>query len=110
MVDETSILANANRIKTFRWLFYISSLQLLAYFIVPMKIFPGKYIYYIEIISALTLGLIVGLFYLLVNIAGFFIDKRRRRLYLILIIFVILWFLWAAISWSYIEHMDYILK
>ena len=83
---------------------------MLAFFIVPAFIFPGKILLHIELISALTLGLVVALFFLLVNVSGFFIDKSRRLLYLALIIFVCLWFLWATISWSYIEHMDYILK
>lgn len=64
----------------------------------------------IELISALTLGLAVGLFFMLVNICGCIIDRSRRLLYLSLIIVISLWFLWAIISWSYIEHMDYILR
>ncbi len=99
-----------SRIKTFRWFFYISLIQLLAFFIVPIFIFPGKYILHIEFISALTLGLVVALYFLLVNIGGFFIDKARRSLYVVMISFVGLWFLWATISWLYIEHMDYILR
>jgi hypothetical protein len=31
-------------------------------------------------------------------------------LHVIMIIFVGMWFAWAAITWLYIEHMDYILK
>ena len=99
-----------DRIITFRWFFYISSLQLLAFFIVPALIFPAKHVLHIEIILGLSLGLVVGLFFLLVNICGFYIDKNRRPIYFALIILVIVWFLWAIISWSYIEHMDYILR
>jgi len=110
MVNESGSVAFGNKIKTFRWFFYISLLQLLAFFIVPAFLFPFKYLLHIELISALTLGLVVGLFFLLVNVSGFFIDKSRRPLYLVMIIFVGLWFLWAIISWSYIEHMDYILR
>ena len=108
--DESGTVRVTSRIKTFRWLFWISLLQLLAFFIVPVFIFPGAYILHIELISALTLGLVVGLFFLLVNICGLFIDKLRRLLYIVMIIFIALWFLWAIVSWLYIEHMDYILR
>ncbi len=110
MVNEGSLVTTENKIKTFRWFFYISLTQLLAFFIVPIFIFPGKYILHIELISALTLGLVVALFFLLVNVAGFFIDISRRPLYIGIFIFIGLWFLWATISWLYIEHMDYILR
>lgn len=110
MVNECGPVATENKIKTFRWFFYISTLQLLAFFIVPAFIFPGGFVLHIEIISALTLGLVVALFYLLANVCGFYIDKNRRILYLVMIIFVGLWFVWAIISWSYIEHMDYLLR
>ena len=109
MVQESSTVTTENRIKTFRWLFYISLLQLLAFFIVPALIFPNRLVLHIEIVSALTLGLAVGLFFLLVNVCGFYIDKSRRPLHLAMIIFVGLWFLWATISWLYIERMDYLL-
>ncbi|MCP4634540.1 MAG: hypothetical protein GY855_16550 [candidate division Zixibacteria bacterium] len=98
-----------NKIKTYRWFFYISLIQLLAYFVVPVFLFPSSHILHIEIISALTLGLIVGLFFLIVNICGLYIDRIRRRLYILMIILISSWFLWAVISWSYIEHMDYLL-
>jgi hypothetical protein len=110
MVNENSVVATETRIKTFRWVFYISSIQLLAFFVVPAFIFPGKYVLHIELISALTLGLVVALFFLLVNVCGLYVDKGRRKLHIAMIIFVGLWFLWAIISWSYIEHMDYILR
>jgi hypothetical protein len=110
MVNENDLGATENKIKTYRWFFYISSIQLLSFFMVPAFVFPGKFVLHIEFISALTLGLVVAQFYLLVNICGLFVDKSRRLLYLLMIIFVGLLFLWAAISWSYIEHMDYILR
>jgi len=110
MTEKSGTVAVDNKIKTFRWFFYISLLQLLAYFIVPIFIWPSKFIYHIELISALTLGLIVGLFFLLTNVAGFLIDISRRPLHIGMFIFIGLWFLWATISWSYIEHMNYILR
>ncbi len=110
MANDSSLVVTGNKIKTFRWFFYISLLQILAFFIVPAFVFHGGFVLHIEIISALTLGLVVGLFFLLVNVCGFYIDKSRRLLYLVMIIFIGLWFLWATISWLYIEHMDYILR
>ena len=110
MNNENGSVTSENKIKTFRNFFYISSLQLLAYFIVPMFLFPGKYILHIEFISAMTLGLAVGLFFLLVNIAGLVIDIGRRRLYIGMMILIGLWFLWAFVSLMYIEYMTYILR
>ena len=108
--EKDSPVANEKRIKTFRWFFYISLLQLIAYFVVPLFIFPPPYLLHIETISALTLGLVVGLFFLLVNISGLYIDKRRRSLYMVMIILIATWFLWAVVTLSYIEYMDYILR
>lgn len=110
MSNADSIATKENKIKTFRWFFYVSLLQLTAYFVVPIFIFPPGYILHIEMISALTLGLVVGLFFLLVNISGLYIDKRRRSLYIVIMILIAIWFLWAVISWLYIEYMDYILR
>jgi len=110
MTEESALTANENTIKTYRWFFYISLAQLLAYFIVPAIMFPARIILYVEIISALTLGLVVGLFFLLVNVGGLYIDKARRPLYVSMLIVVGLWLLWAGISWTYIEHMDYLLR
>ena len=104
------MVTTENRLKTFRWVFHINLLQLLAYFIVPAFIFPGRFLLHIELISALTLGLVVGLFFLLVNVCGLYIDKGRRTLYITMVSLVGLWFLWAIITWTYIEHMDYILR
>lgn len=110
MANKGTVSIKENHIKIFRWFFYISLIQLLAFFIVPIFLFPTGYVLHINIISALTLGLVVALFFLLVNVCGLYIDKSRRLLYIALLIFIGLWFLWAAISWLYIEHMDYILK
>ena len=99
-----------SRIITYRWFFYFSLSQLLAFFAVPTLIVPSRFLLHIGIIAALTVGLIVALFFLTVNICGIFIDKARRLLYISFIIFIVLWLLWALISWTYIEHMDYILR
>lgn len=99
-----------NRLRIFRWFFYISVLQLLAFFVGPVVIFPGRLLLHVELISAITLGLIVGLFLLLVNVCGYVLDRARRLLHVVMMIFVGLWFTWAAITWLYIEHMDYILR
>ncbi|UCD18202.1 MAG: hypothetical protein JSV44_04630 [Candidatus Zixiibacteriota bacterium] len=96
--------------KTFRWFFYIALTQFLMYFIVPVFIFPGKVIKDIEIISALTFGILVGLFFGLVNILGLFFDKSRRVLYKTMLLFIILYFIWAIVSWSFIEKMNYLLR
>ena len=99
-----------NRIKTFRLYFHIALIQLLMYFIVPLLIFPGKVIKDIEIISALTLGTLVGIFFGLVNIAGFVMDKSRRTLYVIMLFIIALYLTWVIISWTSIEKMDYLLR
>ena len=108
MAHENGLVAIENKVKTFRWFFYISSLQVFLFFAIPALIFPNKYVLHIEAISALTLGLVVALFFLLVNVYGLLIDEMRRSLYIVMIVFVGVWFLWAIISWSYIEYMDYL--
>jgi len=97
-------------IRIFRWHFYIASLQLSLYFIVPALIFPGRLVMDIEVISALSLGIIVCVFFLLVNILGWFLDRGRRVLYASLISLMALYFIWVIISWSFIERMDYLLR
>lgn len=110
MMNENNMLIEANKIKTFRWLFYISLLQLGLFFLVPVFIFPSSLLLSLEIMAALTLGLIVAIFFLAVNIYGLVVDKRRKALHIILIILTSMWLIWAAISWLYIEHMDYLLN
>ena len=100
----------AQTTKTFRWYYYIALTQFLMYFIVPALIFPGKVIKDIEIISALTFGLVVGLFFGLVNLAGLFYDRSRRYCYGIGLLLITLYFIWAIVSWSFIERMDYLLR
>ena len=105
-----NIVIKEDKIKTFRWLSYVSFFQLLVFFMIPIFLVPIEYVLYIEILSALTLGLIFGLFFLGVNIYGLFVDKRRRKLYVVIIILVCVWIVWSVISWLYIEHMDYLLS
>jgi hypothetical protein len=84
-------------IKIFRWYFHIALLQLVLYFTVPAIVFPGSVVIDIEIISALTTGMIVCAFFLFVNIVGFFLDKSRRILYGTLMSLVTAYFLWVII-------------
>lgn len=110
MADLKISSPRVNRIKIFRWFFYINLTQLLLYYIVPAIIFPAMVVKDIEIISALTLGIVVGMFFLLVNMIGLFVDKARRVMYIIMASIIIIYFSWALISWAYIEHMDYLLR
>ena len=110
MASENTVLAGENRIRTCRWLFYISLLQLLVFFMIPVFIYPAEYLLYLEILAALTLGLIFGLYFLGVNIYGFFVDRSRRVFYTVFIVLIGLWTAWAVISWLFIERMDYLLR
>jgi len=108
MVKNNYPLEAENKIKTFRWLFYISLFSLGACFIFPMIVFPFKVLFSIEILNALTVGLLFGLYFLGVNVYGILIDKKRRTLYVAITIFIILWTLWTIITWLFIEHMRYL--
>ena len=108
MGDMNKIAMNENRIKTCRWLFYVSLFQLLVCFALPVIIFPVQVLLPIEILIALTLGLLFGLYFLGVNIYGVLVDKSRRPLYLAMIVFVGAWTLWTVITWLHIEHMAYL--
>lgn len=111
-MEQTSdkVTTAENRIKTFRWYFYIALAQFLLYFIVPTILFPRQVIVDIEIISALTLGLLVGAFFLLVSGLGLFLDKSRRILYISMSSVIAVYVLWAFVSWAFIERMDYLLR
>jgi len=98
------------KIKTFRWLFYFSSFQILVFFAVPALIFPALILFDMEIMAALTVGVLFAMFSLLVNIYGLFIDKDRKPLYIVITAVMSGWILWAVITWTYIEHMDYLLR
>jgi hypothetical protein len=108
MANKNDIVINENKIKTFRWLFYISLFQLFACFIFPIILFPIQVLLYIEMLNALTVGLLFGLYFLGVNIYGTFIDKRRRPIYIVIIIFISVWTIWTIMTWLYIEHMYYL--
>lgn len=108
MVNRNDVVTNETRTKTFRWLFYISLFQLLACFIFPVIVFPKQVLFHIEMLNALTVGLLFGIYFLGVNIYGVFIDKRRRPIYVVIITFIGLWTLWTIITWLYIEHMRYL--
>jgi hypothetical protein len=108
MVNKNDMVINERQIKTFRWLFYISLFQLLACLIFPVIMFPKQILFYIEMLNALTVGLLFGLYFLGVNIYGIFIDKRRRPIYIVTIIFLGVWTIWSIITWLYIEHMHYL--
>ena len=98
------------KIKTFRWLFYFSLLPIFFLFLGPSFMVPLKILPYLEILGALTVGVLFASFFLGVNIYGLFADKRRKWLYIIMILLMSAWILWAVISWMYIEHMDYLLR
>ncbi|MFC2173521.1 hypothetical protein ACFLU6_12940 [Acidobacteriota bacterium] len=110
MASDNTVVSGENKIRTCRWLFYISLLQLLVFFLVPVFIYPAEYLLYMEILAALTLGLIFGLYFLGVNIYGFFVDRSRRALYTAFIVLIVLWAAWAVISWLFIERMNYLLR
>ena len=110
-MKQTEYKATVNsRSKTFRWYFYIAAAQFLMYFIVPLMIFPGKVIKDVEIVSALTLGTVVGMFFGLTNIAGLILDKSRRILYVIMLSIIAAYLAWVIVSWVLIERMDYLLR
>ena len=110
MTNETNTTISDYKVKTFRWLFYLSLFQLLVFFLVPSFMVPFEILFHLEILATLTVGVLFALFFLGVNIYGLFVDKRRKKLYIGIIIFLAAWILWAFISWLYIEHMDYLLR
>jgi hypothetical protein len=110
-MNRSNILIN-NKVKTFRWLFYMSLLPIIFLFIFPIVVFPIplKIILSLELLAALTVGVLFALFFLGINIYGLFADKYRKRLYIVMIVLMSAWVLWAVISWKYIEYMDYLLR
>jgi hypothetical protein len=109
LINKSNVLLN-NKIKTIRWLFYISSLPIIFLFVFPAVVFHSRIIIYLEILAALTVGVLFALFFLGVNIYGLFEDKYRKPLYIVMIVLMSAWVLWAVISWKYIEYMDYLLR
>ena len=110
MTSESNITLQKQKVKTFRWLFYFSLFQLFVFFLIPSLMVPLSYLFYLEILAALTVGVLFALYFLGVNIYGLFVDKRRKKLYILLIIIMTAWIMWAFISWLNIEHMDYLLR
>ena len=108
MKHMNQTILHKNRIKTVRWLFYLSLFQLLACFAFPAIMFPAKVLLPIELLNALTVGMLFGLYFLGVNIYGLVLDKRRHALYKAMIVFIVLWAIWVAITWRYIERMRYL--
>ena len=98
------------KIKTFRWLFYFSCFQIVVFFAVPAIIYPAFIIVSMEIMAALTVGVLFALFSLIVNLCGLLIDTNRKPLYITMSVIMGGWILWATITWAYIEHMDYLLR
>jgi hypothetical protein len=107
-----SVVLMRQNIKTMtcRWLFYLSLSQLIVFFAIPVFLFPWRLLFYVEILAALTFGVILAIYFLGVNVYAFFIDTDRRRLYGAMTAIAIVWLTWAAVSWLFIEHMDYLLR
>ena len=99
----------SNTIRTYRWFFAFSLLEVGMYYLVPALQFPPRYVFHIELISALTLGNVVMVFFLLVNIGGIIIDRERRSLYLGLLVFACLWLGLVVMTWANMERWDFLL-
>ena len=112
MVSEMKQVDTVYKTRTYRWLFYMSVFSIVFFLIFPILVFPIPFniIIYLEIVAALTVGVLFALYFLGVNIYGIFADKHRKRLYVVLIILMSAWIIWAIISWKYIQYMDYLLK
>lgn len=109
MKSREKPISTTERIHTFRWLFYLSLFPILVLFLVPSLMVPLRLLPYLEILAALTIGVLFALYFLGVSIVGLFVDKQRQGLYVGLIVLMSSWVLWAAVSWAYIEHMGYLL-
>lgn len=109
MREDNASVADERWIKTYRWFFFLSLAEIILFFVVPAFGFPVEYVPYVLAIAALTLGLLVAVFFLMVNLCGIVIDRSRRWLHLTMIAFLTMWLLWAVVTWSYIEHMGYLL-
>ena len=107
MTHEYKFISKTDKVKTYRWLFYMSIIPIICLFVFPV---PMKIIFSLEILAALTVGMLFALFFLGINIYGLFVDKQRKPLYIIMLILMSCWLLWAVISWKYIQYMDYLLR
>ena len=111
MVDTNQRrLKTEARVKTYRWYYYIALTQLMLYFIVPIIIFPGRIVKDVEVISALTLGPVVGLFFLLVSLLGMFLDRERRIAYVVSVSLIAIYLTGVTYSWLYLEQLDFLLR
>jgi type III secretory pathway component EscT len=73
-----------------------------------MILFPRQSLLPIELFIALTVGVVFGLYFWGVNIYGIFIDRKRRFVYVALAVITSLWFVWAVVSWLFIDRMHYL--
>jgi hypothetical protein len=108
MVNENGIETKDYKIRTFRWLFYMSLFQLLVCLAIPIIVIPIHALLYVEILIALTIGLLFGLYFMGVCIYGIFVDKSRFRLYIAVVSFVTVWTIWSVITWLFIDQMRYL--
>jgi hypothetical protein len=108
MENDSRTILGENRIKTARWLFYISLFQLLVCFAFPAIMFPTRVLLTIELLNALTVGMLFGLYFLAVNVYGLMVDRNRRPLYLTIIALICIWAIWTVITWRYIERISYL--
>jgi len=106
----TVAFVTAYRIRLFRMFFAICLFQACLYYVVPAVQFPPGYVFHIEVVSALTLGNVVTVFMLLVNIAGLVVDRRLRPLYASLLVFGCLWLVVIAVTWSRLERWEFLLR
>lgn len=108
MTKRNPIGTRETKIKTFRWLFYLSLFQLLVCLAVPILVIPFRALLFVEILVALTIGLLFGLYLMGVCIYGIFVDWKRFRLYVVIVSLVSVWAIWSVITWLFIEHMRYL--
>jgi hypothetical protein len=108
MASRNGLTTTTARARICRWVFYFSLAQVLLFFAVPALQFPARYLFHIEALAALTLGLIPALYLFLASLCGLFMDRAARALYLSALVVTGLWFVWAGVSWTYIEYMDYL--
>ena len=99
-----------NRVKIYRWYYYFALAQIVLYFTVPLIVFPGRIVKGAQVISALTLGPVVGLFFFLVSTIGLFLDKGRRALYITTMSVMALYLIAVILSWAYIEYLGFLLR
>lgn len=111
MSNKQGFVNQSNKVKTYRWLFYLNIIPIICLFVFPIAVFPipFKSMFYLEMLGALTVGILFAFMFLLVNIICLLMDQRRKFLYVGGIIFTNAWILWAIISWKYIQYMDYLL-